>query len=121
MGQLPTDLPGLDVQRGLRQCGGREALYHALLRLYVQHNAGFGDQVRAALQRGDYAAAERMAHTLKGSSSQVGAESVEQPAADLEAALRAQAPQQDVQAVLDRLEPPLSRLLAALAPHLPGD
>lgn len=120
MGQLPPDLPGLDVQRGLRQCGGREALYHALLRLYVQHNTDFGDQVRAALQRGDHVAAERMAHTLKGSSAQVGAQSVEQPAAELEAALRAQAPQQDVLTLLGPLEQPLARLLAALAPHLPA-
>lgn len=121
MGALPPDIPGLDAARGLRQCGGREALYHSLLRLYVQHNTGFGAQLRAALERGDRGGAERMAHTLKGSSAQVGAHAAEQPAADLEAALRAQAPLPDVLALLDGLERSLAALLAALAPHLPAD
>ncbi len=121
MAQLPPDLPGLDAERGLRQCGGRIALYQALLRLYSQHNAGFGSQVRAALDRGDRAAAERIAHTLKGSSAQIGAIGIEQHAAELESALRAQAPAEDTLALLSQLEPPLATLLASLEPHLAPD
>lgn len=120
MPDLPQ-VPGLDVQRGLRQCGGRAALYQSLLRLYVQHNTGFGAQVRDALDRGDRAAAERIAHTLKGSSAQVGADAVERGAAELEAALHAQSPPQDVLALLAGLEQPLAVLLAGLAPQLPAD
>ncbi|WBY00391.1 Hpt domain-containing protein [Ramlibacter tataouinensis] len=121
MTQLPPVVPGLDIERGLRQCGGRTPLYQALLRLYLQHSGGFGAELRGALARGDRAAAARMAHTLKGSSAQVGATRIEQLAAELESALRGQARVDDTLAQLAQLEPALSALLAALAPHLAPD
>jgi two-component system sensor histidine kinase/response regulator len=121
MPQALPDLPGLDAGLGLRQCGGRIALYQSLLRLYVQHNADFGAQVRAALERGDPAAARRLAHTLKGSSAQIGAMAIEEQAAGLESALRGQAVAEDTAVLLSQLESALATLLAGLAPHLAPD
>ena len=113
---LPRDIPGLDVQSGLRRVLGKESLYQAMLERFL---AGQGDapaRLRAALEAGDWSLAERLAHTLKGVAGNIGAGAVQEAAARLEAACRNASPEAVWRPLLDGLAGELQPLLQALAP-----
>jgi len=115
---LPQAIEGLDTALGLSRMMGKKPLYLAMLRRYAAGQKEVVREIRAALAQGDAATAERLAHTTKAVSANVGASGVQQRAADLEAALRqgAQAPQLD--ALVLALESPMSTLLEALNAQL---
>lgn len=105
----------LDMALGLKHTGGREPLYRMLLTLYAQQNAQAAGRVRESLVQGEFAVAERLAHSLKGSSAQVGATLVERHAATLEMALRRGAVLAEVETVLANLDKSLRQTLDWLA------
>jgi CheY-like chemotaxis protein len=116
---LPQDIPGLDTSLGLRRMIGKRPLYIAMLGRYVAGQRQVCTQIREALAAGDAAAAERLAHTTKGVSGNVGATSIEKLAGALEQSLREHNPALEIQRRLDRLEGPLSDLITALESQLP--
>jgi len=81
------DVPGLDAASGLKRVAGNRALYRSLLEKFVEGQAGAPDAIRAALDAGDLALAERFAHTLKGVSGNIGAKAVQDAAAEVERAI----------------------------------
>jgi two-component system sensor histidine kinase/response regulator len=109
------DEPPVDTRTGLQRAAGRQALYGSLLKLYAEQGGVAGERLRAALAQGDLAGAQRLAHTLKGSSAQVGAAQVERRAALLEDRLREGAPADQVQPLLAELEQALRETLDWLA------
>ncbi|MDQ2101077.1 response regulator [Azospirillum isscasi] len=119
-GDLPSGVPGLDIAAGLSRVLGKKRLYLDLLRKFTAGQRGVAAVIRAALDEGDLAAAERHAHTLKGTAGNIGAHPVQDAAEHLEAAIREARPRPDIDALLAGLEPPLGALLAhleaALAP-----
>jgi two-component system sensor histidine kinase/response regulator len=78
---------GLDVKDGLSRVGGNRTLYLKLLRQFVEQQAPVPAQVTAALDRQDLALAQRLAHTVKGVAGSLGARTVQQAAAAVEAAI----------------------------------
>ncbi|MFZ4789562.1 MAG: response regulator [Candidatus Competibacteraceae bacterium] len=87
MGKLPP-LPGFDVAAGLHRTQGEPERYIHLLRLFQQDQAQFRTQIPVALTQGDFATAERLAHTLKGVAGTVGANTVQTAAHHLETICR---------------------------------
>jgi two-component system sensor histidine kinase/response regulator len=85
---LPSELPGISRASGLGRVGGNKQLYAKLLRKFreSQQNAVAG--IRAALRSGDRETAGRLAHTVKGVSGNLGAESLYRAAAELEKAIK---------------------------------
>lgn len=77
---------GLDVQAGLRHTQNM-TLYRQLLLQFAQTEHDTPARLRAAAQAGDKALALRLAHSLKGVAGTLGATSVAQHAAHLEASL----------------------------------
>ena len=63
--------------------------------------------------------AERLAHTTKGVAGNIGADQVQDLAAEVERAIKERAPLSKVAALLDGLEVPLGSLVAALERALP--
>ncbi len=88
---LPDDIPGLDIPAGLARAMGREKLYLTLLEKFVSGHRDFAIQLDNALAQDDRETAERLAHTLKGSSAQIGANQLAASAEKLESAIRAHA------------------------------
>ncbi|HVR53279.1 MAG TPA: response regulator, partial [Pseudorhodoferax sp.] len=69
------DLPaiaGLDTAAGLRRVLGKVPLYRQLLSKFMAGQAGTPQAIAQALQHGDAATAERLAHTLKGVAGNLG-------------------------------------------------
>ncbi|WP_374264095.1 Hpt domain-containing protein, partial [Zoogloea sp.] len=115
------DIEGLDVAAGVRNALGREALYLTLLGKFVAGQRDFGAHLKAALAESDRVSAERLAHTLKGVSAQIGARPLSAQAEAFEAALRRGDAAEALASPLDALVLRLGALLDALAARLPGE
>ena len=85
---LPTDIPGLDTALGLTRVLGKVPRYLNMLERYVAGQRGAMTELDAALARQDRETAQRLAHTTKGVSGNIGALQVQQQAEALEQALK---------------------------------
>ncbi|HWP12894.1 MAG TPA: response regulator, partial [Ramlibacter sp.] len=118
---FPQGIAGLDTALGLRRMLGKKPLYLAMLRRYVAGQKDVCAQIHHALAMGDMPTAERLAHTTKGVSGNVGATLIQDLAAALEQSLKEYQPPLDVQQRLLELERPLATLIAALDAQLPAE
>jgi signal transduction histidine kinase/CheY-like chemotaxis protein/HPt (histidine-containing phosphotransfer) domain-containing protein len=82
-----SDIPGLDSSIGLRSLRGRVGRYGELLRLFAASHAQDMDAVLGHLAAGEFEAAQRVAHSLKGAAGTLGAFRLQALAADLEQAM----------------------------------
>src|SRR5262249_50390192 len=94
---------------------GNRKLYLQLLRQYVEGQSGAARRIRASLDAGDRAAAERIAHTAKGVSGNIGADAVQSAADRLEQAIKAGKENESTLAFFDSA---LGAMLSALTEAL---
>ena len=85
---LPSELPGISITSGLSRVGGNKPLYAKLLCKFREGQQNAVPEIRAALRSGDVETAGRLAHTVKGVSGNLGAESLYRAAAELEKAIK---------------------------------
>ncbi|MEW6677780.1 MAG: response regulator [Pseudomonadota bacterium] len=114
-------IPDLDVEAGLRRLMGRENLYYSILRKFVVSERVFPQQMAAAIAAANWQTAERLAHTLKGMSAQIGAIHLEHAARALEKALHHPAPADKLPPLVHEVNSLLLALLNALEAALPDD
>jgi len=112
---LPDRLEGIDMDAGLTTCMGRRDLYLRLLCKFRDTQKGFAEQFQAARVDPDAGAAGRLAHSLRGSSGNIGAKAVAQACALLEQACQDREPAAMLQALATQVELCLLPTLAALA------
>lgn len=84
--ELP-DLPGIDKAAGLRRLMNKPKLYEKVLRDFHARFRNETQTLRAAIDSGDLATAERLAHSAKGLAGTIGAGSLQEIARILERAL----------------------------------
>jgi signal transduction histidine kinase/CheY-like chemotaxis protein len=109
----------VDVAAGLRRVLGKHTLYLDLLHSYLAGQRPLLSQLRAALAMGKLEKAELLAHSCKGMSATIGADTIAQAADALEQALRANRPLVELQVCLQDLTEPLEALLGQLREKLP--
>jgi HPt (histidine-containing phosphotransfer) domain-containing protein len=124
-GQLTVpEIPGIDVAGGLRRVAGNRKLYLDLLGMYVKEQQRAAEDVREALRNKDTAIAERIAHTLKGVSGNIGAVEVQEAAGEVETAIRKGRTEGETEEILERLclilEATMARISAAVAGSAEG-
>jgi two-component system, sensor histidine kinase and response regulator len=85
--ELPV-IPGLDTAIGLKRAMGKKTFYLDMLRMYVDNQGEIPAQIRKSLADGDYETAQRLAHTAKGVSGNIGATEVQELAARVEKSFR---------------------------------
>jgi len=115
------EIAGLDTPNGLRRVMGKKPLYLSLLRKFVSGQKNAAAEIRAALEGGDTATAERIAHTIKGVAGNIGAVQIQALAAELEQAVNAHAANDKTDTLLDALALSLKNLVQALARVLPAE
>jgi two-component system, sensor histidine kinase and response regulator len=108
-------IDGLDTALGLSRMMGKKSLYAAMLRRYLAGQQQVVAEIRQALAAGDAVTAERIAHTTKAVSGNVGATAIQERAAALEAAIGEHRTPAELAGCLDALEAPLAALLGKLA------
>ncbi len=112
-------LDGLDAQAGLKSVRGNWSSYERLLRLYMDSHQTDMAWLRESCAAGVSEEARRIAHSLKGAAGAIGAVRVQALAAELEAALRGDAPRAEVEHHSLRVEAAQASLVAALRLALP--
>ncbi len=78
------DIPGVKVAESIRRIGGNVALYYALIEKFRTNQKDVVLNIRTALTSGDLKTSERLAHTLRGNSGSLGAETLQKLAEQLE-------------------------------------
>jgi PAS domain S-box-containing protein len=118
--ELPG-IDGLDMATALRRVLGRQPLYLSMLRKFRSGQSATPAGILAALEAGDEKTAERLAHTLKGLSGNIGATRLQHLAEGLESAIRQEEPREALHERLQELEGPLEELMGELDRKLPGE
>jgi len=95
------DIPGLDISLGLKRVMGKRGFYLGMLKKYVENQGTAPTQIRQSLDADDYGTAERLAHTAKGVSGNIGASELQGMAANLEKAIREGLPREEIVLLLD--------------------
>jgi two-component system, sensor histidine kinase and response regulator len=107
-------IEGLDTKDGLARVAGNEQLYLKLLRTFRDGQAAMDGRITAALEQGDPATAERLAHTLKGVAGNLGAKPVQAAAGTVEKLIRDNAPAPEIRTAVAALAAVLAPLIAQL-------
>jgi HPt (histidine-containing phosphotransfer) domain-containing protein len=118
---LPSGIEGLDMANGLRRVLGKKPLYLSMLRKFVAGQKSATAEILKALESDDWGTAERLAHTLKGVSGNIGATGLQQLAEKIETAIKERQPRKAVDNRLDELKKPLENLIAQLEQKLPEE
>jgi len=106
------EIPGLDSSNAMHRLAiGRDS-YLQLLRKFCRGHKTDIDQIRELLEQDNYADARRLAHTLKGLASTIGAATLSAQMAELEQAIAGELPREQL---LSHLQPAREELQTLLA------
>ncbi len=114
----PLKIPGIDTASALKRTGGNSKRYESLLRKFAESSVCAVQEIRAALAAGDTVTAARAAHSLKGSSANLGAASLAAIAARAETALTTGT---GIDTALNDLASSLESTVAAIQSALPPE
>ena len=112
-------LPGVDIDSGLRRVLGKRELYQRLLGKFVASQGDFPAQLRAAMAANQQESAERLAHSLKGLAGNLGAMDLAAQAAALESAIK-DARHDELTGLLAELQQSLESLVVAINAQFPA-
>jgi two-component system sensor histidine kinase/response regulator len=93
---------------------GKQELYVAMLKKFSLSQGLTVEKIRSALDTDDLITAERLAHTLKGLSGNIGAHTLQKLAEDLETAIHTNETSEKLNAILAHIAQRLSELITAL-------
>jgi two-component system sensor histidine kinase/response regulator len=110
---LPS-IAGLDTTDGLSRVAGNRKLYLNLLRQFSEQQRPVVKEIGAALGRGDFSLAERLAHTLKGVAGNIGAKTVQSAASTLEKLIRHRASPAELESAMQSVSAALDPLVAQI-------
>jgi two-component system sensor histidine kinase/response regulator len=114
------DIPGLDTSLGLKRVVGKKDFYLSMLRKYIDNQSEVPAQIRQSLDAGDYPTAERLAHTAKGVSGNIGATRVQELAAAVEKAIKDGESPDVIEGLLGPFADAHARLITGLQEALPA-
>ncbi len=109
-----AEIPGVNVEEGMRRSGNSWPMYRRLLRRLVNEHGDDDEKIRALWQSGQSQQAILLAHTVKGAAGNLGAVHLMKAAAELELTMRSG----DTEQTLLALEG-FSRALQALSEAIP--
>ncbi len=113
------DIPGLNTKLGLKRVMGKKTFYIDMLKKYIDNQGQAPVQIRQSLDANDYGTAERLAHTAKGVSGNIGASQLQELAADLEKAIREGMPCDEIGALPNTFAVAHGQLIASLMDAFP--
>ena len=71
--EMPVEIPGIDMDTGLGRVYGNTGLFKNILRNFLRQFEKAGDQLREYLNAGNSDTTERLIHSIKGVSGNIGA------------------------------------------------
>ena len=118
---MKFNIPGLDLEAGLRRVLGKKKSYINLLRKYVSGQRDIFVQIEDMLSKGEWYSAQRLAHTLKGVSGSIGAIVIQEKAAILETAIKEHASTDILNPIIKETSMMLSKMIKYLENKLPEE
>ncbi len=112
--QQLLEIPGLDVERGLKNVGGKMATYIRVLRMLVEHHGTDPQQITLALADNDLSEVKRLAHRLKGAIGNLGATWVEEQAGAVDLAIHHGAERANLERLCNELVRELAMIIKAV-------
>ncbi|KJU86375.1 multi-sensor hybrid histidine kinase [Candidatus Magnetobacterium bavaricum] len=111
--EFPETLAGIDIESALERFLGNKQLFKKLLVGFSKEFASITEKIRSEIQRGDLNTAALMAHTIKGTSSNISAHDVYTVAGELELAINEKKTEQYM-SLLSNLDDALNQVLGSL-------
>jgi two-component system, sensor histidine kinase and response regulator len=111
---LPDQLPGINIEVGLKRLGGNHSLFRKLLREFHHDYREVIASIQAAMDQGKEEAVLRVAHTVKGISGSLGANSLHEAVRDFEDAVKDGLPGDSIIPLLNRFEEMLIPVLEGI-------
>jgi two-component system, sensor histidine kinase and response regulator len=111
------EIPGIDTQSALKRTGGNRQRYESLLRRFADSQVGAVGEIRVALRAQDSDTAERIAHSLKGTAANLGANALARAAASGELAIKTQS---NVEHTLVEMEQTLFAIVTTIQKACPS-
>lgn len=112
-GDFPL-IDGVDTRRGLDRVSGNVVLYRELLDRFQRSNVATPLRLREALNRGEDAEAERIAHTVSGVAGNIAATDLQADAAYLESVLGGAGSGRELDAAVTKFENALIRVSGSI-------
>ncbi|MEO5340242.1 MAG: response regulator [Magnetococcus sp. MYC-9] len=113
-GELPDQLPGIDLASGLKRVAGNRKLFARLLKEFHQDYQGGVERIRAAIEQGNREQTLGLLHAMKGVAASLGAEALHRAVREMESAVKERG--LDAQgALLQTVEESLRPVLAGIA------
>jgi two-component system sensor histidine kinase/response regulator len=119
--ELPANIDGLDISNGLRRMLGKKSLYLSMLRKFVAGQKSTPAKIINALDSEDWSTAERLVHTLKGVSGNIGATGMQQLAGNIEVAIKARSSREEINVWIEELTVALESIISQLENKLPQE
>ena len=116
-----SNIPGLDLEFGLKAVRGRMGSYKRLLGKFAETHSGDFELIRKCLAENNPDEARRLAHSLKGAAGSLGAVAVQKVAAALEIAIRDQYAANETASLIAQTDEIYSNLKNELASKLTAD
>lgn len=105
---------GIDTALGLKRVLGKKPLYLNMLRKYVINQEHTPRELRAALKQSNLQLAERIVHSAKGVSGNIGAVGLQKMAEELEQMIRSKVPKDILEARITSFEKVQSAMIDSL-------
>jgi PAS domain S-box-containing protein len=112
---------GLNTGLGLKHVLGKQSLYISMLKKFIAGQKNVQVQISQALAAEDRNSAERLAHTLKGVSGNIGASRLQEEAGQLEAAIKQEQLHESMAERVAAVGALLSALIEQLEARLPAE
>jgi len=87
-GDLPARLPGINIEDALRSLNIDKDIFKGILIKFLESNKDTMSKIRSAVESKDWESLMQLAHSLKGSSANIGANELQEAAYELEKASR---------------------------------
>ncbi|TKB11758.1 hybrid sensor histidine kinase/response regulator [Desulforhopalus sp. IMCC35007] len=110
---LPTNIPGVDLTKGLSHCGGMIDLYRKILADHVKNFSNLTSTLLALVEKEQWGEFSSAIHTFKGLSGTIGASDCQEMCVKIESAVMSNKPNLD--SLLVELDEKLTPILTALA------
>ena len=117
--ELPESLPGIDIQSGLDRLRGNRKLFRDMLCKLKHEHEKDADIFEKLIASGDFEAAKRVAHTMKGLAATLGAQNLSDAARVLEKA--AESKSEDIETPLAAFAVELAMISESVADICPLD
>ncbi|MBF0121395.1 MAG: response regulator [Desulfobacterales bacterium] len=110
---LPDSLPGINIKSGLKRVAGNKSLYKELLLQFYRKHYDADQQIKLALEKNDMNKIRELAHMIKGVAGNLGADSLQGVAGDLEIAFK-QNQTDNLEILLDRFSEVLRQIISVI-------